>query len=221
MRAWMFSSVTSRAVPRERGAQRAVHRLHRRLDRQRQRLDAEVRGERQRVVDAAAAREGRRHQHAEHVRRRRAPRRRWRPSAPSRCRPRARAPRGRSRTCARSRACRARARARLPIRPPGRSAGAIGAARVEVADDHVGVERRAARDRRARARRSRSCGRRRPGRRCRRTGSRTRAARGACAAMLLSISSRRSCLPTVNGDADRLTIAVAPARTSSSTGSWW
>jgi hypothetical protein len=38
-------------------------------------------------------------------------------------------------------------------------------------------------------------------------------------AMLLNISSRRACLPTEKGDADRLTIASAPARTSSSTGS--
>ena len=36
--------------------------------------------------------------------------------------------------------------------------------------------------------------------------------------MLPSISSRRACLPAVNGDADRLTIALAPARTSSSIG---
>ena len=65
------------------------------VDRQRQRLDAEVRRQLPRIVDAAAARVRRRHQHAEHVIARRAPRRRSRRSAPSRCRPTGRARRSR------------------------------------------------------------------------------------------------------------------------------
>ena len=57
----------ARLGARERRAERLRHRLHGRLDRERQRLDAEVRGQRKRVVDAAAAGIGRRHEDAEDV----------------------------------------------------------------------------------------------------------------------------------------------------------
>ena len=67
MRAWMFSAATPRRIGAERRAQRAVERVHQRLDRQRHRLDPEVRRQRVRIVEAAAAGVGRRHQHAEHV----------------------------------------------------------------------------------------------------------------------------------------------------------
>ena len=69
MRAWMFSSVTSRAAPANASRSVPVHRAHRLVDRQRKRLDAEVDGQLPRVVHAAAARVRRRHQDAEHVRR--------------------------------------------------------------------------------------------------------------------------------------------------------
>ena len=41
------------------------------------------------------------------------------------------------------------------------------------------------------------------------------------AAIWPSICSRRICLPTVKGEAERLMIACAPAWASTSMGSWW
>ena len=126
MRAWMFSSVTSRGAPGERLAQRRVEGIHDRRDRQRHRLDAaRCAASAIAVVDAPLRRERRRHHRPRRPARPRAPLPRWRPSARCRCPPTGRAAPARSRTCARSRASRAPARRRSPILPASRQA-AIG-----------------------------------------------------------------------------------------------
>ena len=65
MRAWMFSAVTPGGAPPSAPRSDIVERVHQRLDGQRHRLDPEIRRERVRIVDAAAAGVRRRHQHAE------------------------------------------------------------------------------------------------------------------------------------------------------------
>ena len=63
----MFSSVTSGGAAGEGAGQRRLEGAHDVRDRQCQRTDAEARGQRQRIVDAALAGKGRRHQHSEDV----------------------------------------------------------------------------------------------------------------------------------------------------------
>ena len=178
MRAWMFSSVTSRGVPRERVAQRQLHRLHGGLDRQRQRLDPE------------AARQ-------------RAARRRCCPGSRTAT---ASARRARGPAPSASAAIAAVSAESMPPERPSTTRREAALARVVARAEHervpdLGLRRRVRRRRERRRCASRSqittsaakerpraigspggverasCGRRTPGRRCRRTGSRRRAAR--------------------------------------------
>ena len=148
MRAWMFSfGDVALAVPANASRSVASIACIAVIDRQRERLDTQVRGELPRILDAAAARVGRRHQDAQHV---------IRPEGLDGDRGGERRvdaagkPEHRtlgSRICARSRACRGRAHARSPIRRRSSLERRNGPAVVEIADHDVGVERAAPGDR--------------------------------------------------------------------------
>ena len=172
MRAWMFSSVTSRAGPGEGVVQRAVHAPAS------QASIGSVSVAMPRCAASASesstlppARKRRRHQDAEDVR-----------SAPSASDGDGRGERrvdaaGEAEHDAREAAlARVVARAEHQRAPDFRFGveigrpGRLARARRDVADDHVGVEDAAARDRMPVGVERRSCGRRRRGRRCRRPG---------------------------------------------------